>query len=175
MVPHTSSEAISHADAVRVREALDDVLLSVPFRNTRQCQSLLKYIVEHTLAGENDLLRERGHRDRGIRSLALITSLASTLWFERGRPSCGSGWRNTTRTGPIAPFGSTSRRAPTRQSSNVCAWEASCPHWPSFSWFLSSCRQASSGSCCSRAVALSPGSRNVSVPWWMPTLSEPVF
>ncbi len=59
MVPHTSSEAISHADAVRVREALDDVLLSVPFRNTRQCQSLLKYIVEHTLAGENDLLRER--------------------------------------------------------------------------------------------------------------------
>ena len=59
MVPHTSSEAISHADAVRIREALGDVLLSAPFRNTRQCQSFLKYIVEHTLAGENDLLRER--------------------------------------------------------------------------------------------------------------------
>jgi hypothetical protein len=59
MVPHTSSEAISHADAVRIREALGDVLVSAPFRNTRQCQSFLKYIVEHTLAGENDLLRER--------------------------------------------------------------------------------------------------------------------
>jgi len=59
MVPYTGSGAIPHADAVRVREALDDVLLSAPFRNTRQCQSFLKYIVEHTLAGENDLLRER--------------------------------------------------------------------------------------------------------------------
>ena len=59
MVPHTSSEAISQTDAVRIREALGDVLLSAPFRNTRQCQSFLKYIVEHTLAGENDLLRER--------------------------------------------------------------------------------------------------------------------
>ena len=59
MGPHTSSEVISHADAVRIREALGDVLLGAPFRNTRQCQSFLKYIVEHTLAGENDLLRER--------------------------------------------------------------------------------------------------------------------
>jgi hypothetical protein len=59
MGPHTSSEVISHADAVRIREALADVLLGAPFRNTRQCQSFLKYIVEHTLAGENDLLRER--------------------------------------------------------------------------------------------------------------------
>jgi hypothetical protein len=59
MDAHTNSEIISHADAVRVREALGDVLQSAPFRNTRQCQSFLKYIVEHTLAGENDLLRER--------------------------------------------------------------------------------------------------------------------
>src|SRR5271157_521623 len=59
MVPHMSSEAISQADAVRIREALGDVLQSAPFRNTRQCQSFLKYIVEHTLAGESDLLRER--------------------------------------------------------------------------------------------------------------------
>ena len=59
MGPHTSSEVTSHADAVRIREALGDVLLGAPFRNTRQCQSFLKYIVEHTLAGENDLLRER--------------------------------------------------------------------------------------------------------------------
>jgi hypothetical protein len=59
MGPHTSSEVISQADAVRIREALGDVLQSPPFRNTRQCQSFLKYIVEHTLAGESDLLRER--------------------------------------------------------------------------------------------------------------------
>src|SRR5271157_3170644 len=59
MVPHMSSEAISQADAVLIREALGDVLQSAPFRNTRQCQSFLKYIVEHTLAGESDLLRER--------------------------------------------------------------------------------------------------------------------
>src|ERR1039458_3779293 len=59
MVPHTSSELVSHDDAVRIREALGEVLLGAPFRTTRQCQSFLKYIVEHTLAGENDLLRER--------------------------------------------------------------------------------------------------------------------
>jgi len=59
MVPHASSETISHADALRIREALGEVLQSAPFRNTRQCQSLLTYIVDHTLAGENDRLRER--------------------------------------------------------------------------------------------------------------------
>jgi hypothetical protein len=55
----TSSEFIPHADAVRIREALADVVQSAPFRTTHQCQSLLRYMVEHTLAGENDLLRER--------------------------------------------------------------------------------------------------------------------
>jgi hypothetical protein len=59
MGPHTSSEVVSHDDAVRIREALAEVLLGAPFRTTRQCQSFLKYIVEHTLAGESDLLRER--------------------------------------------------------------------------------------------------------------------
>jgi hypothetical protein len=59
MIPQTSAEVISQADAVRIREALGDVLQSAPFRTTRQCQSLLTYVVEHTLAGENDLLRER--------------------------------------------------------------------------------------------------------------------
>jgi hypothetical protein len=42
-----------------VLRALDDVLSSRPFRNTQQCQSLLRYIVNHTLAGEDHLLRER--------------------------------------------------------------------------------------------------------------------
>jgi hypothetical protein len=42
-----------------ILQALDDVLSSPPFRNTQQCQNLLRYIVEHTLAGEDHLLRER--------------------------------------------------------------------------------------------------------------------
>jgi hypothetical protein len=54
-----SSGPVSHAEAVQVREALREVLESAPFRTSRQCQSLLTYVVEHTLAGENDLLRER--------------------------------------------------------------------------------------------------------------------
>ena len=49
----------SHADAVQIREALRELLESAPFRTSRQCQSLLTYVVEHTLAAENDLLRER--------------------------------------------------------------------------------------------------------------------
>jgi predicted RNA binding protein with dsRBD fold (UPF0201 family) len=48
-----SSEVMPHADGVRVREALTNVLQSAPFRNTQQCQNFLKYIVEHTLAGES--------------------------------------------------------------------------------------------------------------------------
>lgn len=60
MVPQMRAEAISKADAdVRIREALGEVLQSTPFRTTRQCQNFLTYVVEHTLAGENDLLRER--------------------------------------------------------------------------------------------------------------------
>jgi hypothetical protein len=55
----SSSVAVSHADAVRIREALRDVLDSAPFRGSRQCQLFLTYVVERTLAGENDLLRER--------------------------------------------------------------------------------------------------------------------
>jgi hypothetical protein len=42
-----------------ILQALDDVLSSPPFRNTQQCQNLLRYIVEHTLAGKDHLLRER--------------------------------------------------------------------------------------------------------------------
>jgi hypothetical protein len=46
-------------DAARIRHALDQVLSSPPFRNTQQCQTLLRYIVKHTLAGVDHLLRER--------------------------------------------------------------------------------------------------------------------
>jgi hypothetical protein len=43
----------------RVYQALELILSSPPFRNTQQGQSLLRYIVKHTLAGEDNLLRER--------------------------------------------------------------------------------------------------------------------
>ncbi len=56
---NASFAVVSHADAVRIREALGEVLQSAPFRSSRQCQTLLTYVVEHTLAGESDLLRER--------------------------------------------------------------------------------------------------------------------
>jgi hypothetical protein len=39
--------------------ALDQILVSRPFRASNQCKGLLRYIVEHTLAGEDNLLRER--------------------------------------------------------------------------------------------------------------------
>jgi hypothetical protein len=51
--------AVSDGDAVRIRETLRHILESAPFRGTRQCQSLLTWVVEHTLAGESDQLRER--------------------------------------------------------------------------------------------------------------------
>ena len=42
-----------------VLQALDQILASRPFRTSNQCSGLLRYIVEHTLAGEDNLLRER--------------------------------------------------------------------------------------------------------------------
>ncbi len=38
---------------------LSKVLSSRPFRNSNQCSTLLRYIVDHTLSGEENLLRER--------------------------------------------------------------------------------------------------------------------
>ena len=43
----------------RLQLALEQVLSSGPFRNTLQCQGLLRYIVKHSLSGEDNLLRER--------------------------------------------------------------------------------------------------------------------
>ncbi len=52
-------ETIPDVDAVLIRGTLRQVLESAPFRTTRQCQNLLVYVVEHTLAGKNEQLRER--------------------------------------------------------------------------------------------------------------------
>ena len=42
-----------------IQEQLADILQSTPFRTSRQCQDLFRFIVEHSLAGSDDSLRER--------------------------------------------------------------------------------------------------------------------
>lgn len=54
-----TSGAMSHAQVIQIREAVRGVLQSAPFRTTHQCQDLLTWIVERTLSGETDLLKER--------------------------------------------------------------------------------------------------------------------
>lgn len=46
-------------DPALISEGLEDVLKGPSFRSSKQCQTLLRYIVEQTLAGNDDLLRER--------------------------------------------------------------------------------------------------------------------
>jgi hypothetical protein len=58
-VPVKVGEQRSSPDALVVNQALEDVLSSTPFCHTQQCQNLLRYIVKHTLAQEEHLLRER--------------------------------------------------------------------------------------------------------------------
>lgn len=43
----------------QIDELLDDILRSAPFRTSRQCQDLFRYIVEHSLTAADDSLRER--------------------------------------------------------------------------------------------------------------------
>ncbi len=45
--------------ASQIQEALTEILLSVPFRSSKQSQRLLKYIVDQTLSGHGQLLKER--------------------------------------------------------------------------------------------------------------------
>jgi hypothetical protein len=50
---------LSEEDKLCVHKALDEMAGSVPFRTSRQCQDLLRYIVLHSLSGEEESLRER--------------------------------------------------------------------------------------------------------------------
>jgi hypothetical protein len=54
-------DANSRAVQIRslVRKALRDILISTPFRSSKQCQELLRYVIEHSLTGDETLLRER--------------------------------------------------------------------------------------------------------------------
>ena len=42
-----------------IRKVLEEMTSSLPFRTSRQCQDLLRYIILHSLSGEDESLRER--------------------------------------------------------------------------------------------------------------------
>jgi hypothetical protein len=44
---------------LQIEEALSQILLSTPFHGSKQCQTLLRYLVEHSLKGHDDELKER--------------------------------------------------------------------------------------------------------------------
>ena len=52
-------EPITPAARIQIHESMEEILRSVPFRTSRQCQDLFRFIVEHSLAGSEDTLRER--------------------------------------------------------------------------------------------------------------------
>jgi len=58
--PGFSTESpVGERRILQVRQALDEILRSTPFRASAQCQRLLTYLVDHSLAGQYELLRER--------------------------------------------------------------------------------------------------------------------
>ena len=54
-----ADQAAADVDPVIVRKALDEILHSAPFRTSKQCQDMLRYVVEHSLRHEQESLRER--------------------------------------------------------------------------------------------------------------------
>jgi len=42
-----------------VAQTLDHILASPAFRNSKQCQKFLRYVVEHSQAGAEEMLKER--------------------------------------------------------------------------------------------------------------------
>ncbi len=43
----------------QIQQLVDDILRSAPFRTSRQCQDMFRFVVEHSLAGSEESLRER--------------------------------------------------------------------------------------------------------------------
>ena len=55
-LPPTS---LSKEEADVIRHELNELMASVPFRNSQQCRSFLSYVITHTLRGDEGSLRER--------------------------------------------------------------------------------------------------------------------
>ena len=58
-VPTTGQQEGREARRGVIEQALSRVLTGTSFRSSAQCQALLRYIVEHSLMQENEMLRER--------------------------------------------------------------------------------------------------------------------
>jgi hypothetical protein len=54
-----ASSDLTEEDKLCIRKAVEEMVGSVPFRTSRQCQDLLRHIVAHSLSGEEESLRER--------------------------------------------------------------------------------------------------------------------
>jgi hypothetical protein len=51
--------AFSESDKRAVRAELERLLESIAFRNSKRCSEFLEYVVEHTMSGSSDALKER--------------------------------------------------------------------------------------------------------------------
>src|SRR5262252_4226135 len=49
----------AHFSSTAIREELDRVLASPEFRTSKRSQDFLKYVVEHVVRGEGEMLKER--------------------------------------------------------------------------------------------------------------------
>lgn len=56
---HSTGDPLSPAQRAKVAETLERLLASPAFRKSEQCQKFLRFVVEHSLAGEEERLRER--------------------------------------------------------------------------------------------------------------------
>ena len=54
-----NGDLLATADRLLVQKALREIMQSTRFRSSKQCQNLLRYVVHHSLAGHDNLLRER--------------------------------------------------------------------------------------------------------------------
>lgn len=57
--PNPVLDALPLTSRNEIQEQLADILHSAPFRTSRQCQDLFRFIIETSLAGSEDSLRER--------------------------------------------------------------------------------------------------------------------
>jgi hypothetical protein len=57
--PHSLLDPITGAARFEIQAQLENILQSAPFRTSRQCQDLFRYMVEHSLGGTKESLRER--------------------------------------------------------------------------------------------------------------------
>jgi hypothetical protein len=56
---HSTGDPLSPAQRAKVAETLERLLVSPAFRKSEQCQKFLRFVVERSLAGEEERLRER--------------------------------------------------------------------------------------------------------------------